>query len=76
MLSNPFTRDHFEQRLDRTRAAMARDKLDLLILSAPESVYYLSGYQTRGISGHTYLGVPAKAHQCFQRAVLTSAICI
>ena len=48
MLSNPFTRDHFAQRFDRTRAAMARDKLDLLILSAPESVYYLSGYQTRG----------------------------
>ncbi len=65
MLSNPFTRDHFEQRLDRTRAAMARDKLDLLILSAPESVYYLSGYQTRGISGHTYLGVPAEGPPVF-----------
>lgn len=65
MISNPFARDHFEERLDRTRAAMVCENLDLLILSAPESVYYLSGYQTRGISGHTYLGVPAAGPPVF-----------
>ncbi len=65
MIPNPFTRDHFEQRLDQTRTAMARENLDLLILSAPESVYYLSGYQTRGISGHTYLAVPAEGPPVF-----------
>lgn len=34
-------------------------------MSAPESVYYLSGYQTRGISGHTYLAVPADSPPVF-----------
>ena len=65
MLSNPLTRDHFEQRPDRTRSAMARDKLDQLILSGLESVYYRTGYQTCGISGHTYLDVPTEGLPVF-----------
>ena len=65
MIPSPFTRQHFEARLDRARAEMARENIDLLILSAPESVYYLSGYQTRGISGHTYLAVPADGPPVF-----------
>ena len=65
MIPSPFNRKHFEVRLDRVRAEMARENIDLLILSAPESVYYLSGYQTRGISGHTYLAVPADSPPVF-----------
>ena len=65
MIPSPFTRKHFEARIDLARAVMARESIDLLILSAPESVYYLSGYQTRGISGHTYLAVPADGPPVF-----------
>lgn len=65
MNSNPFTRKHFEARLDLVRTEMARENIELLILSAPESVYYLSGYQTRGISGHTYLAVPVDGPPVF-----------
>jgi Xaa-Pro aminopeptidase len=40
-----FSPDEYRQRLDRVRSAMAAAGLDLLFLSAPESICYLSGYQ-------------------------------
>ena len=40
-----FGLDEYKNRLDRVRAAMAAAGLDLLFLSAPESICYLSGYQ-------------------------------
>ncbi len=39
-----FDRAEFRARLDAIRARMARDKIDLLWLMAPESLYYVSGY--------------------------------
>lgn len=44
-LDAPFSIQEFKDRLDRVRQRMAREKIDLLYLSAPESIYYLSGYQ-------------------------------
>ncbi|MEM1275268.1 MAG: Xaa-Pro peptidase family protein [Pseudomonadota bacterium] len=43
-----FTRDEFDARLDATRAAMAERGLDVLLLFAPESQYWLTGYDTFG----------------------------
>jgi Xaa-Pro aminopeptidase len=40
-----FAPDEYRNRLDRVRVAMASARLDLLFLSAPESICYLSGYQ-------------------------------
>ena len=41
----PFTAEEFASRLERVRRKMAESKVDMLYLMAPESMYYLSGYQ-------------------------------
>ncbi len=41
----PFTADEFASRLERLRRKMAAARVDMLFLMAPESMYYLSGYQ-------------------------------
>jgi Xaa-Pro dipeptidase len=41
----PFGADEFAGRLERLRRKMAEASIDMLYLMAPESMYYLSGYQ-------------------------------
>jgi Xaa-Pro aminopeptidase len=41
----PFSLAEYRDRLQRVRKEMARRRIDLLYLSSPESMYYLSGYQ-------------------------------
>ncbi len=43
-----FTKAEFDDRMARTRAEMARRGLDALLLFAPESQYWLTGYDTFG----------------------------
>ncbi|MEM7430290.1 MAG: Xaa-Pro peptidase family protein [Pseudomonadota bacterium] len=45
----PFPEEEFAARLQRLRTAMAEAELDLVFLSSPESIYYLTGFQ-----GHWY----------------------
>jgi len=40
----PFSKGEYRDRLKRVRAEMARKKIDVLFLSAPESLFYISGY--------------------------------
>ena len=41
----PFSAEEFKNRLTRIRKAMATAGIDMLYLMAPESMYYVSGYQ-------------------------------
>ncbi len=41
----PFSPEEFGLRLARIREVMERERIDLLYLSSPESMYYVSGYQ-------------------------------
>lgn len=43
-----FTNDEFDDRMARTRAEMAVRGLDVMLLFAPESQYWLTGYDTFG----------------------------
>ncbi len=43
MHSNPFTDDELRRRVATTRAEMESRELDLVMLSAPEQVFYLTG---------------------------------
>jgi len=43
-LEVPFTRAEYGERLARIRARMAADGIDLLYLTSPESLFYVSGY--------------------------------
>ena len=42
----PFSEQEYKSRLDRIRAVMAREKIDMLYLTLPESIYYVSGYRS------------------------------
>lgn len=54
-----FSNDEFSQRLDKVRAAMAQQSLDLLILSDPCNFYYVSGYEAWSFYVQQYLIVRA-----------------
>ncbi len=44
-LDAPFSLQEYSDRLNRIRDRMAREDIDLLYLSDPESIYYVSGYR-------------------------------
>ena len=54
----PFTREEYETRIARTRAAMAEAKIDLLLISSPENMLWLTGYQAKGIFSFQLVMVP------------------
>jgi Xaa-Pro dipeptidase len=56
----PFSSEEYRGRLERVREAMARQGLDLIILSAPESVFYLTGFQTGTVYVFIQLLLPLK----------------
>lgn len=41
----PFSTNEYRERLNRVRKLMAQEKIDVLFLSAPASLFYISGYQ-------------------------------
>ena len=49
MHSNPFTDEELNQRLKKTKTLMESNNLDLIILSAPENIFYLTGWTIGGI---------------------------
>ncbi|MDG2521215.1 Xaa-Pro peptidase family protein [Caulobacter segnis] len=54
-----FTREEFEARLAKVRAAMVERSLDLLILSDPCNFYYVAGYEAWSFYVQQYLLVRA-----------------
>jgi Xaa-Pro dipeptidase len=56
----PFDASEYAERLSSVRERMAANELDALVLTAPDSVYYLTNYQTPG-NPFTVLVVPLAA---------------
>jgi Xaa-Pro dipeptidase len=54
----PFPIAEFQRRLARVRQEMVTRRLDLLVVSTPENIYYLSGYHTAGYYCSQCLLVP------------------
>ena len=54
----PFSREEYLGRLARMRAAMEAGEIDLLLVSSPENILWLSGYQAKGIFAFQMLMVP------------------
>jgi Xaa-Pro dipeptidase len=44
----PFEREEYQTRLAAVRSAMGAAGLDLLVVSSPENIYYLTAYRTTG----------------------------
>jgi len=57
----PFTLEEYAERLRKTRASMAIEGLELLLLTEPEDIFYLTAYQTVGAPQVQALLVPADA---------------
>ena len=45
-MSPAFTEEEYAERLSRVRDRIAREQLDLLIVTLPENICYLHGYQS------------------------------
>src|SRR5512132_1269107 len=54
----PFTLEEYGQRLKRTREEVARRRLSLMLVSIPENIYYLTGYDSLGYFAFQMVGVP------------------
>ncbi|MFC2967535.1 M24 family metallopeptidase [Acidimangrovimonas pyrenivorans] len=59
MYRNPFSDAELDRRLAAVRAAMARRRLDMLLLSSPENIFYLTGLDHWGYFAPHLLIVPA-----------------
>jgi Xaa-Pro aminopeptidase len=56
--SLPFTREEYAARLVRLRARMLREGVDVLVLTAPDSMCWLHGYQSRWYRAHSSTTLP------------------
>lgn len=61
----PFSRGEFGRRLATVRNEASRRGLDALVLTTPENIYYVSGFQTLGNFSYQALVVPVAADPCF-----------
>ncbi|MEX0604645.1 MAG: Xaa-Pro peptidase family protein [Marinobacter sp.] len=50
-----FPESEFSDRCQRTRQAMVKEGLDVLLITDPSDIYYLTGYNTFEVSVHTCL---------------------
>lgn len=55
-----FSAEEYQDRRDRVRAAMAESRLGVLVVTAPEDVYYLSGLNNQGHFVFTALVLDAR----------------
>src|SRR5262245_32290303 len=53
-----FTLDEYQERLAHVRRLMAERGIDVLLLTTPENIYYVSGYQTTGYYIYQALVLP------------------
>jgi Xaa-Pro aminopeptidase len=54
----PFTRDEYADRLRRLRAAMASADVSVAVLTAPDTLAWLTGYRSRWYRQHTSTSMP------------------
>ena len=54
----PFTDAEYQERVARLRTLMAERGIELLLVTAPESQYYLSGFRTGSMHGFLVLALP------------------
>ena len=57
----PFPPEEFHRRLDGLRRRMQTAGIDMLYLMAPESMYYLSGYQCEWYQAQSPRQLPASS---------------
>ncbi|MBI3979278.1 MAG: aminopeptidase P family protein [Chloroflexi bacterium] len=66
MFTRPFSDAEYARRLERTRRIMAERGIDVLLLYAPESMNYLTGYDSFGYFAYQCLIVPIEGELTIQ----------
>jgi Xaa-Pro dipeptidase len=61
----PFTQAEYDARIAKVREGMRKSSLDVLLVTGPENIYYLSGYHTTGYHVFQALILPATGQPCF-----------
>ena len=59
-IESVFPNDEYERRLAALRKKMAAKDIDLLLVTGPENIYYLTGQQTPGYYTFQCLSVPVE----------------
>jgi Xaa-Pro dipeptidase len=54
----PFDPSEYKRRLRRIRDRMKSSEIDVMVVSSPENMYYISGYQTTGYYSYQNLFIP------------------
>lgn len=60
-----FSLEEYQSRLDDLRARMAQRSVDVLLVTGPENLYYVTGYQTPGYYWYQTLVVPLEHDPVF-----------
>jgi len=60
-----FPKEELDTRLERARGALAERGIDVMIVTGPENIYYLTGQQTPGYYTYQALLVPVDAEPVF-----------
>jgi Xaa-Pro dipeptidase len=61
----PFELKEYKARLAHVRQTMAKKGIDILLVTGPENIYYLTGYRTTGYYIYQALAVPASGDPQF-----------
>ncbi len=61
----PFPLRTYQQRLDRVRRRMAEDRLDVLVVTMPDAVHWVSGVSSVGYLWPQALVVPREGEVCY-----------
>src|SRR5580700_11536951 len=59
MKAAPIPVEEYENRHESVQAEMARRDLDLVLVTLPDNIHYLTGYQTEGLVADLFLAVQA-----------------
>ena len=61
----PFSIGEFKTRLKNVRTKMRAKDIDMMLVTGPENIYYLTGYRTTGYYVYQALVVPANGEPQF-----------
>src|SRR5689334_17959930 len=61
----PFSIEEYKDRLARLRSGMLAKEIDLLLVTGPENIFYLTGYRTTGYYIYQALVVPLSGEPQF-----------
>jgi len=70
----PFEFTEYMERIDRCRAAMGEKGIDVLLVTTPEDIYYLAGFDSIGYYAYQFLALPQEGEPILYVQAVEQAI--